>query len=308
MAKKKDGTSDRVFMQNAIRTLVANIQFASVDAPINSMVVTSSVPNEGKTTISIALAQALAQGGKTVLLVECDMRRRSIAAALGVHGRTGVYSVLSGQSSLEDAVVETPTRGLFFLDCEPHIPNPVDILSSKRFQRFARNLRESYDYVVIDTPPLSTFVDAAVISTVVDGTLLVVRQDFVKRDEVAAAYDQLQKAEAHVIGVVLNYSDNERNDYYYSYYNKEGKRDGSHDAPQAPAPASVKRGKSVVAHSPAPSRADKSAAARPQDVEPTTGVPGLKPLPTGTAARVAPDSTAQFLVGTPYQSHIYTEE
>lgn len=304
---KKDGSSDRVFMQNAIKTLVANIRFASVDSPISSMVVTSSVPNEGKTTISVALAQALAQGGKSVLLVECDMRRRSVAAAIGVHGRLGIYSVLSGQCDLEDAVVETPTRGLYFLDCEPHIPNPVDILSSKRFHRFARSVRDAYDYVVIDTPPLSTFVDAAVISAVVDGTLLVVRQDFVKRDEVAAAYDQLQKAEANVIGVVLNYSENERNDYYYSYYSKEGKKDAGAEAPQpAPSPQTARRASSHP--KPAPKKLGSSVSSRPQatGAEEASSAPGLKPIPSGV--RVAPDSTAQFLAGTPYQARTYTDE
>ena len=164
MAKQN---GDRAVMQNAVKTLATNIRFASVDNPVHSIVVTSSIPNEGKSTIAVALSEALASGGKSVLLVECDMRRRSIAGMLGLHAQNGLYSVLSAQVELEDAVVRTSMRGVSFLDAEPHIPNPVDILGSRRFHSFVESLKSSYDYVVFDTPPLSAFVDAAVIGSVV---------------------------------------------------------------------------------------------------------------------------------------------
>ena len=218
MAKKATKGGDRVFLQNAIKTLAANIRFSSVDNPIRSIVVTSSIPNEGKSTISIELARALADGGKRVLLVECDMRRRSVGAMIGTHSRHGIYAVLSGQVELEDAAVETGQPGMYFLDCEPHIPNPVDILSSNRFKRFLEGLYLSFDFVLFDTPPLSAFVDASVIAAEVDGTLLVVRQNFVKREELSAAYEQLKTANANVIGAVLNYCETEKSEYYYSYY------------------------------------------------------------------------------------------
>ena len=238
MAKQN---GDRAVMQNAVKTLATNIRFASVDNPVRSIVVTSSIPNEGKTTIAVALSEALASGGKSVLLVECDMRRRSIAGMLGVHAQNGLYAVLSAQVELEDAVVRTSMRGVSFLDAEPHIPNPVDILGSRRFRSFVESLKSSYDYVVFDTPPISAFVDAAVIGSVVDGALLVVRRNFVKREAVVSSLEQLKKAGANVLGTVLNYCENERSDYYYEYYNKSGsKRDRGSDmaAPQIPsAPA-----------------------------------------------------------------------
>ena len=215
------GTSDTVFLQNAVKTLVANIRFASVDSPVKTLVVTSSIPNEGKSTISIELARALAAGGKDVLIVEGDLRRRTLAGVLGAHPRNGIYSVLSGQAALDEAVVAVGGKSsLWFLDAEPHIPNPVDIFSSRRFHRFVDSLRRTYDYVIFDTPPLSTFVDAAVLGSVADGTLLVVREDFVKREDLISSYDQLRKAEANVIGAVLNYCDTKRGDYYYSYYDQ----------------------------------------------------------------------------------------
>ena len=131
MGKKKK-TADRLVVQNAAKTLFANIRFASVDNPIRSIVITSSVPNEGKSTVSMQLAAAIAQSGKRVLLVEVDMRRRSLADMLGVHARGGLYAVLSEQMPLRSAIAPT-SQGFDFLDSEPHIPNPVDILASKRF-------------------------------------------------------------------------------------------------------------------------------------------------------------------------------
>ena len=130
MAKKAQ--EDRVFIQNAVRTLATNIRFASVDNPVRSIAVTSSVPSEGKTTIAINLAQALASGGKSVLLMECDMRRLSLGNTLGVHARNGIYAVLSDQVALEEATARTEIRNVWFLDGEPNIPNPVDILGSRR--------------------------------------------------------------------------------------------------------------------------------------------------------------------------------
>lgn len=304
--------NDRVFMQNAIKTLATNIRFASVDNPVQTLVITSSVPNEGKSTIAIALAQAIATGGQSVLLVECDMRRRSIANMMAVHARTGIYSVLSGAVTLEDAVIETSTRGMYFLDCEPHIPNPVDILSSKRFHRFAQDLRQEYDFVIFDTPPLSAFVDAAVLSTTVDATLLVARQNFVKRDELTASYAQLQKAGANVIGVVMNYCENEKSDYYYSYYAKDGKKGSErsgHDS--APSVVSSSEGPSSPAAGKRPQTARKPQVAAAAQRSATTasqaqGASGLKPIPTKT--RVSPESTAQFLAGTNYRPRTYTED
>lgn len=149
---------------------------------------------------------------------------------VGVHARHGIYSVLSGTVPIEEAMVETAQRGLFFLDCEPHIPNPVDILSSRRFRTFVDGLRMSFSHVVFDTPPLSAFVDASVVGAVADGVVLVVREDFVRRDDLVSAYAQLEKAQAHVIGAVMNFCDTERSEYYYDYY-----ASGRTSAP-APAP------------------------------------------------------------------------
>ena len=224
MPRKKKASSDALVVQNAAKTLLANIRFASVDRPVKSIVLTSSVPNEGKSTVAYNLAQAISSSGKRTLIVECDMRRRSLADMVGARARHGIYAVLSGQVELDEALVATSHRNLFFLDSEPHIPNPADILSSQRFRKLVAQMESDFDYVVIDTPPVGTFVDAAIIAALADATALVVRERFVKRAELQNAYDQLKKADANVIGVIMNMCEAESSEYYYAYYNKEGKR------------------------------------------------------------------------------------
>lgn len=224
MPRKKKASSDALVVQNAAKTLLANIRFASVDRPVKSIVLTSSVPNEGKSTVAYNLAQAIASSGKRTLIVECDMRLRSLADMVGARARHGIYAVLSGQVELDEALVATSHRNLFFLDSEPHIPNPADILSSQRFRKLVAQMESDFDYVVIDTPPVGTFVDAAIIAALADATALVVRERFVKRAELQNAYDQLKKADANVIGVIMNMCEAESSEYYYAYYNKEGKR------------------------------------------------------------------------------------
>lgn len=225
MAKKKKKTGTNALeIQNAAKTLFANIRFMSPDSPIRSLVITSSVPNEGKSTVSLELGKAIATSGKTVLLVEADMRRRTMASLLGVHASAGVYAVLSDQVDLRDAVVSTDTPNLYFLDTEPNIPNPADIISSKRFHRLVSRLSQAYDYVIYDMPPVGTFVDAAILSTLVDGTVMVVRPGEVKRAELVDAYEQLQKAGADVLGICATFCEGTGSEYYYAYYTKDGDR------------------------------------------------------------------------------------
>lgn len=222
MPRKKKTNSNAQEVQNAAKTLFANIRFMSPDNPVRSLVLTSSVPNEGKTRTSYELAKAIATSGKSVVLVDADMRRRSLAALIEVHPESGLYAVLSDEVPLRNAVVETQVPNLFFLDCEPGIPNPADVISSKRFLRLTYRLTEAYDYVIYDTPPLGAFVDSAILSTLVDGTILVVKPGTVKRSELADSYDQLQKAGANVLGICATFCETSSSDYYYAYYTKDG--------------------------------------------------------------------------------------
>jgi capsular exopolysaccharide synthesis family protein len=159
--------------------------------------------------------------------MEGDLRRRTLANRIGVHVRHGLYSVLAGSVSPSDAIMSTHTPYMYFLDAEPNIPNPSDLFNSRRFATFMSGLANSYDYVIIDTPPVGAFIDAAVLSHMADATLLIVRENFTKRDEIKGAYEQLQKAGGNVTGVVMNYCKHQSNEYYYSYYYNDADGDSA---------------------------------------------------------------------------------
>ncbi len=224
MSKKKKKNTNTLEIQNAAKTMLANIRFASVDSPIQSIVITSSIPNEGKTTTTIELAKAIASAGNSVLLVEADMRRRNVASKLGVRASRGAYAVMTNTTSLQEAAISTGIANLFFLDIEPNIPNPVDLLSSRAYARLVDEACDYFDYVLFDTPPVGTFVDAAVLSHLVDGVIMVVKVGGAKRDEIVTAYNQLQKAEGNIIGVCATFCEDGGSEYYYAYYNKDNER------------------------------------------------------------------------------------
>lgn len=129
-AKDADRSQRMMEMRNAVNTLYANVRFMEVDGPLRSIVVTSSIPNEGKSTVALALAESMAALGKRTLLVECDLRRRTLAAKPNVHVPCGLCSVVLGDAGLFEAIVETDRRNLFFLDAEPNVTCPADILGS----------------------------------------------------------------------------------------------------------------------------------------------------------------------------------
>ena len=226
MAKKKT-KNNLLEVQNSAKTLFANIRFLSPDKPIRSIAITSSVPAEGKTTTTVQLAEAIASSDKTVLLVECDMRKHDLSSVLHAHCPVGLYAVMTEEEDLDEAVVETDTPNMFFLDIEPSIPNPTDIISSDSFKNLTKKLAENYDYVLYNTPPVGTFVDAAVLSTLMDGTLFVVRMNSTKRDEVVNAFEQLRKAGGNVIGSVATFCEEMGSQYYYGYYGDAGASDES---------------------------------------------------------------------------------
>ena len=236
--KKKHKTSgNEQEVQNSAKTLLANIKFQSVDNPIKSILLTSTVPNEGKTATAALLAQAVGSSGMNALIVETDMRRRSMAAELDAHASYGLYAVLSGEVSLGQAIVTTGFTRVHFLDSEPGIPNPADLLASKRMAELARRLEATYDFVIYDTPPVGTFIDAAVLSTLVDGVIICVRPNTAKRDEFVSAFEQLKAANAHIIGLCGTFAEGTGSEYYYAYYTRDGKRVRSRDKAKSEGPS-----------------------------------------------------------------------
>ncbi len=245
--RKKLGQFQIPGLNNASRTLLANIRFNSIDERVKTIAITSTAPNEGKTAVSTNLACAIAESGKTVLLVDSDLRRRCIGALLNLHPKFGLYSVLAGNAPLDGAIARTKIPGLFFMDCEPNIPSPPDVLSTKRFAALVDQVRGMFDYVIFDTPPVGVFVDAAIISNLVDGTIYVIRERAEKRDAISAGVQQLKAANARILGTVITFSQEEsQSDYYYAYYNEEGKRVSKREK-NAPIPTGNNNARDIAA-------------------------------------------------------------
>ena len=268
---------------NSAKTLLANIRFMDVDHPVHTMAITSAVPNEGKTFVAANLASAIATSGKTCLLVECDMRRRSMSKVLGVHAQHGIYSVMAGEVPLQEAAVSTQTPNLYFLDAEPRIPNPSDLLNSNRFSNLVDLARNNFDYVLFDTPPVCTFVDAAVLGTKVDAVFMVVREGFTRKQEVVAAANQLKKSGCNLAGMVMNYCERGSSEYYYYYYDYYYSRDDKAASPKfAPKMPNIGRGLRRGSSEDVPS----APAARPA-VQRESQQAAPTPVPTAPPARRA---------------------
>lgn len=201
------------------RTLRTNIQYSSFDKEYRAIVVTSSDPGEGKSTTSGNLALCLAQGDKKVILVDCDLRKPSIHKKFKISNIVGLSDVIVGKEALENAV-HRYNKNMTVLTSGKIPPNPSEMLSSKTMLKLIEHLKKEYDYVILDTPPVQAVTDSQILSTKVDGTILVVRADRTKKDGVHNAINLLKKVNANIIGTVLNGVDNSRNKYYYYYGEK----------------------------------------------------------------------------------------
>jgi capsular exopolysaccharide synthesis family protein len=202
------------------RTIRTNLTFQSADNPIRIIGVTSALPRDGKTTVAISLAIALAQSGKRVLIIDTDLRKPRLHKAFKLPPSAGVTSVLAGESTLEQATQSTGVPGLSLLQCGPLPPNPSELLHTKRFAELAKEARERYDSVVFDTPPLGAVTDPAIISSLVDGMLLVVRARVTTRAGVDSALRQLRAVSAPLLGGIINDVNLAEGSYgpYYAYY------------------------------------------------------------------------------------------
>jgi capsular exopolysaccharide synthesis family protein len=197
-------------MVESFRTLRTNLKFADVDHPPRQVVVTSAVAHEGKSTTAQNLAIALAQSGMQVCLVEADLRRPKITENLGLEGAVGLTNVVAGEHKLEDVLVPW-NRGLVTVLPSGTTPSdPASLLGSHNAQMLLQDLRQSFDFVVIDAPPLLPVSDAAVLAGQTDGALLVVRHGHTKQDQVQAAIETLRAVNARLVGSVLTFVPDKR--------------------------------------------------------------------------------------------------
>ena len=191
------------YTQEAYKVLRTNLQFCGKD--IKVIVITSHGENEGKTTVAMQTAKSFAELGKKVLLIDADMRKSVMAMRNTTAKRpAGLSEVLIGIKTVENCIVSTQEPSFDILFAGKYPPNPSELLGSEYFSDLINQLREKYDYVIIDTPPLGMLIDAAIIATHCDGSVIVMGSEKLKYRDVTAMIEQMQKSGCRVLGVVRN--------------------------------------------------------------------------------------------------------
>lgn len=203
------------------RTIRSNIQFASsADKRIQTIVVTSSGPGEGKSTTAANLAVVFANSGQRVLLVDADMRKPTVYQTFCLSNSVGLSTVLSTTQSVLEAAQKTDVENLSILTIGPIPPYPSELLGSARMEQVLAEARNLYDIILFDMPPIVAVTDAQIMASKVDGTILVVRENVSRKESVIKAKDLLRMAQARTLGVVYNGAAQSKDQGYYEYYEK----------------------------------------------------------------------------------------
>jgi capsular exopolysaccharide synthesis family protein len=209
------------------RTLRTNIKFASFEREIKTIAITSTGPNEGKSTVTSNLGIIMAQSGHKVLIMEGDLRNPTIHKYFNLTNRHGLTNLMVEDAPYKDYLRDPEIQNLDILTGGPTPPNPAEILGSLRARKLIETLRQDYDYVLIDTPPLALVTDAALVASICDGTILVVGAGETVSQMVVKTRDLLDKAKANILGVVLNKVRRTKSDRYYYYYHDYYSEDSS---------------------------------------------------------------------------------
>lgn len=213
-----DGKPGGYLYEEALKTLRTNLQFCGKE--IKAVLLTSCFPDEGKSDIAFHLAAELGKAGKRVLLLDADIRKSVYLARYMVTAEVnGLSQFLSGQiKSLEKIVYPTNHAGMDIIFSGPPAPNPSELLGQPLFKEMLSALRRQYDYILVDTPPMGSMIDAAVAGQACDGALLVVESGKANYKTAQKVKNQLEKSGCHVLGAVLNKVDLRQNRYYRGYY------------------------------------------------------------------------------------------
>lgn len=205
------------------RTIRTNITYSSVDTPIKSVLFTSATPSAGKSTTAANVAIAYAQAGKRTLLLDADLRRPTTHYTFEMNNQRGLSTAIVNEMPLESIIRETDIENLDVVTSGPVPPNPSELIASNKMVQFFKTLTMQYDMVIVDSPPILAVTDAQLLSKVVDGTILVSNVESNNRDSLAHAKDLLEKADANLIGVVINNKKirNSKDSYYYYYGNEK---------------------------------------------------------------------------------------
>jgi capsular exopolysaccharide synthesis family protein len=207
----------------AFRTIRTNLQYLRPDSPPKAIVITSALPNEGKTTSAINIALSLTQAGSKTLLVEADLRRPKISIYMEFESNsTGLTEILSSKKSISNLllkknIIRLEDSKLDVLPSGVVPPNPSELLASQRFDKLISVLRKKYQYIIIDCPPLLPVTDAAIVSARVDGTILIVHAGSTKKPQFTGARDAMTSVGSSILGVILNMIPENSLEYEYGY-------------------------------------------------------------------------------------------
>jgi capsular exopolysaccharide synthesis family protein len=218
--------SPRSRITEAYRSVRTSIIFSSPeDKPLKTILITSTSPQEGKTTVSINLSIVFAHSNEKTLLVEGDLRKPRIARSFGIDNTIGVSSYLTGNKELEEVIRSTFIPNLFIIPSGPKPPNPSELLISTKTSQFLEQLQKKFDRIFIDSPPTFSVADSVILANKVDGVIDIIRSGFLNIDIILRGRQRLSEAKARILGVILNNVDVKREDsyYYYHYYYSEDK-------------------------------------------------------------------------------------
>nr|WP_317331735.1 CpsD/CapB family tyrosine-protein kinase [uncultured Romboutsia sp.] len=214
-------------ISEAYRGIRTSIEFSNLDKELKIINVTSSTQNEGKSTVMANLAVSFANLDKKVLIMEGDLRNPSVHRMFNISNINGLTDILLGNKSFTESVYCTDVKNLHVLTCGPIPPNPSEMLSSKRIREFLESVRDYYDYIFIDAPPIGIVTDAGIISTYTDGCIFVVGAGEADIEMAKVSKERLEKVGANILGVVLNkFEASGANGYYNYYYEEEVKSRG----------------------------------------------------------------------------------
>ncbi len=269
--------SHNYFIREAFNTLRTNILFSGKQ--VKTILLTSCFAHEGKTTVSMELSRSLAENNKKVLLIDADLRKSVTANRYAKQrGIVGLSQILSGQIDLVNGIYRTQVPGLDMIFAGPFPPNPAELVGSAAFKEMLAAVREVYDYVIIDAPPLGLVIDAAVMAGFCDGAVLVINQSAVKYRVAQDVKMQLSKSGCRILGVVMNQAQRQkknvrgrRSEQYYSRYEYYGHKHESDKPAQSPVkpPMAAQQSTQTPARRPVPTGTGEAPVRRPMPGSPS---------------------------------------
>ena len=210
-------------ISEAYRTIRTGIEFSNLDKDLKIICITSSKKDEGKTTVLSNLGVSFAKIDKKVLLIDADLRNPSISKMFDTSNTQGIMDILLGKRNIQDCVKKTKQENLYILTGGTIPPNPAEVLSSKKMSEFIESIKDEYDYIFIDSPPVGVVSDASIISSYSDGVIFVVGANEVDSNLAKIAKERLDSVKANIVGVILNKFKIDTNSEYYNYYYNENK-------------------------------------------------------------------------------------